>query len=149
MKLSRISISLALFLLVLLSLTAIGFTAEKGLTIRDTSMPSLVSDYHGSETETYFASNSDGGINEIIPAKYATRYLAWKKDFLSTQAGRDQWAKYENNPNFSLTIAVSSENAEALPLGNTVGTSRANWWRRRSLWVAVWTMAIRIRSIFR
>jgi len=117
MKLSRTSISLALFLLVLLSLTAIGFTAEKGLTIRDTSMPSLVSDYHGSETETYFASNSDGGINEIIPAKYATRYLAWKKDFLSTQAGRDQWAKYENNPNFSLTIAVSSENAEGAATG--------------------------------
>ena len=102
MKLSRIAISLALFLFVLLSLNAIGFTAEKGLTFRETSMPSLVSEYHGSETETYVAPSSDeGGIKEIIPAKYATRYLAWKNDFLSTQAGKDQWAIYENNPNFT------------------------------------------------
>ena len=48
MKLSRITISLALFLFVLLSLNAIGVTAEKGLTFRDT-VPTLVSEYHGSE----------------------------------------------------------------------------------------------------
>ena len=118
MKLSRIAISLALFLLVLLSLNAIGFTAEKGLTFRETSMPSLVAEYHGSETETYVAPSSDeGGIKEVIPAKYATRYLAWKKDFLSTQAGKDQWAIYENNPNFTLTITVSRENAEGAATG--------------------------------
>ena len=118
MKLSRIAISLALFLFVLLSLNAIGFTAEKGLTFRETSMPSLVAEYHGSETETYVAPSSDeGGIKEVIPAKYATRYLAWKKDFLSTQAGKDQWAIYENNPNFTLTITVSRENAEGAATG--------------------------------
>lgn len=111
MKLSRIAISLALFLLVLLSLNAIGFTAE-------TSIPSLVTEYHGSATETYAAPSSDeGGIKEIIPAKYATRYLAWKKDFLSTQAGRDQWAIYDNNPNFTLTITVSRDNAEGAATG--------------------------------
>lgn len=118
MKLSRIAITLALFLLVLLSLNAIGFTAEKGLTLRETSMPSLVAEYHGSETGTYAAPASDeGGIKEIIPAKYAARYLAWKNDFLSTQAGRDQWAVYENNPNFTLTITVSRENAEGAATG--------------------------------
>lgn len=118
MKLSRIASSLALFLLVLLSLNAIGFTAAKGLTVREASAPSLVAEYHGSETETYVASSSDeGGIREVIPAKYATRYLAWKKDFLSTQAGKDQWAVYENNPNFTLTITVSRENAEGAATG--------------------------------
>jgi len=116
MKLSRIVISLALFLLVLLSLNAIGFTAEKGLTFRE--MPSLISEYHGSETEMYAVPSSDeGGIKEIIPAKYAARYLAWKNDFLSTQAGKDQWAVYENNPNFTLTITVSRDNAEGAATG--------------------------------
>src|SRR5262245_19149912 len=91
MKLSRIAISLALFSFVLLSLNAIGFSAEKGL--------------------------EEGGINEIVPAQYASRYLAWKKEFLSTQAGRDQWAIYENNPDFTLTITVSRENAEGAATG--------------------------------
>lgn len=118
MKLSRIAITLALFVLVLLSLNAIGFTAEKGLTLKETSMPSLVAEYHGSETETYVTPSTDeGGIKEIIPEKYETRYLAWKKDFLSTEAGRDQWALYENNPNFTLTITVSRDNAEGAATG--------------------------------
>ena len=115
MKLSRITISLALFLFVLLSLNAIGVTAEKGLTFREAS---LVAEYHGSETEGFVTPASDeGGIKEVIPAKYATRYLAWKKDFLSTQAGRDQWAIYANNPQFTLTITVSRENAEGAATG--------------------------------
>ncbi len=118
MKLSRITITLALFLFVLLSLNAIGLTAEKGLTVRDTSMPALVAEYHGSETETYVSKPSDeGGIKEVIPPKYATRYQAWKKDFLSTEAGREQWAIYEKNPDFTLTITVSRENAEGAATG--------------------------------
>ncbi|MEN3325585.1 MAG: hypothetical protein V7638_392 [Acidobacteriota bacterium] len=118
MNLSRIAISLALFLLVLLSLNAIGLTAEKGLTFRETSMPSMVAAYHGAEPDTYVApSSEEGGIKEIIPAKYASRYLAWKNDFLSTRAGKDQWAVYENNPNFTLTITVSRENAEGAATG--------------------------------
>ena len=118
MKLSRITISLALVLFVLISLHAVGVTAEKGLTFRETSMPSLVSEYHGSESETYLTPSSDeGGIKEVIPAKYSTRYLAWKKDFLSTQAGRDQWDIYAKNPDFTLTITVSRENAEGAATG--------------------------------
>jgi YD repeat-containing protein len=118
MRLSRITISLALVLFVLLSLRAVGVTAEKGLAVRDTSMPSLVSEYHGSETEAFVApSSDDGGIKEVIPAKYSTRYLAWKKDFLSTQAGRDQWDIYAKNSEFTLTITVSRENAEGAATG--------------------------------
>ncbi|HEU4933780.1 MAG TPA: hypothetical protein VFT48_16970 [Pyrinomonadaceae bacterium] len=118
MKLSRITICLALFLFVLLSLNAIGSTAEKGLTFRDTSMPSLVSEYHGSESEAFITPTSDeGGIKEVIPAKYTTRYQAWKKDFLSTEAGQEQWDIYANNPHFTLTITVSRENAEGAATG--------------------------------
>ncbi|HET6976412.1 MAG TPA: hypothetical protein VFI24_08820 [Pyrinomonadaceae bacterium] len=118
MRSSRIITSLALFLFILLSLNAIGSTAEKGLTARDALFPSLVSEYHGTETESYVAPTSDeGGIKEIIPAKYATRYFAWKKDFLSTQAGRDQWDLYANNPQFTLTITVARDNAEGAATG--------------------------------
>lgn len=118
MKLSRITISLALVLLVLLSLNAIGVIAEKGLPFRDMSMPSLVSEYHVTNIDNYVTPSSDeGGIKEVIPAKYAARYLAWKKDFLSTQAGRDQWDIYENNQAFTLTITVSRDNAEGAATG--------------------------------
>jgi len=118
MKLSCIIISLALVLFVLLSLNAIGFTAEKDLTFRDMSMPSLVSEYHGTDTETYVTPTSDeGGIKEVIPAKYTERYLAWKKDFLSTEAGREQWDIYAKNPEFTLTITVARDNAEGAATG--------------------------------
>jgi len=118
MKLSRITISLALVLFVVLSLNAIGFTAEKGLSFRDASMPSLVAEYHGTESDAYVMPASDeGGIKEVIPAKYATRYLAWKKDFLSTEAGREQWDIYAKNQEFTLTITVSRENAEGAATG--------------------------------
>jgi YD repeat-containing protein len=118
MKLSRIIISLALVLFVLLSLNAIGLTAEKGLTFRDMSMPSLVSEYHGTESETYVTPTSDeGGIKEVIPAKYSERYLNWKKDFLSTEAGREQWDIYAKNPDFTLTITVARDNAEGAATG--------------------------------
>jgi len=139
MKLSRIAISLALFLFVLFSLNAIGLTSEKGLTVRETSMPSLVSEYHGSESETYVApSSEEGGIKEIIPAKYASRYLAWKKDFLSTQAGRDQWAVYEHNPAFTLTITVARENAEG------AATGKYRWDQSGKLVAATITLGCRL-----
>ena len=118
MKLSRTTITLALVLFVLFSLNAIGVTAEKGLTLRDTSTPDLVSEYHGPLAESYLTPTSDeGGIKEVIPAKYSTRYLAWKKDFLSTEAGKAQWAIYEDNPGFTLTITVSRDNAEGAATG--------------------------------
>lgn len=104
---SRTTISLALFVLVIFSLTAIGRTGKK-----------LVSDYHGSEAALEAAPTfDDGGIKEVIPAKYAARYLAWKRDFLSTPAGREQWDLYDKNPQFTLTVTVSPENAEGAATG--------------------------------
>ena len=61
--------------------------------------------------------DESGGIKEEVPDKYAARYQEWKREFLATQAGRDQWASYEHNPNFTLTIAVSRENAEGATTG--------------------------------
>jgi YD repeat-containing protein len=139
MRLSRKAIILALFVFVLLSLNAIGFTAEKSSTFRETSMPPLVAEYHGSETDTHVTTSSDeGGIKEIIPAKYEARYLAWKKDFLSSQAGRDQWAIYEDNPHFTLTITVSRDNAE----GATTGKYR--WDQSGKLIAATITLGSRL-----
>lgn len=59
----------------------------------------------------------DGGIKEDIPDKYLSRYLAWKNDFLSTPAGREQWRLFESNPQFTLTITMSSDNAEGASTG--------------------------------
>lgn len=85
-------------------------------------VPALVAEYHFAEsTESAFAawSNDDktGGIKEEIPAKYAARYLAWKKEFLSTESGRQQWELYQNNPNLTLTITVARDNSEGATTG--------------------------------
>ena len=119
MRFSRIALSLALFVIVLLSLYASGATAEKTAQSWDGARPALVADYHGVESETFIPSSSsdDGGIKEVIPAKYLGRYLSWKKDFLSTQAGRDQWDLYDKNPQFTLTITISRDNAEGAATG--------------------------------
>src|ERR1044071_8219841 len=144
MKLSRIIISLALVLFVLLSLNAIGFTAEKGLTFRDASMPSLVADYHGTETDGFVTPTSDeGGIKEVMPAKYTERYLAWKKDFLSTDAGREQWDIYEKNPAFTLTITVSRDNAEG------AATGKYRWDSSGKLVAATITLGSRLDNGYR
>jgi RHS repeat-associated protein len=46
-------------------------------------------------------------IEENIPEEYKERYDAWKKEYLSTEAGRKQWAKYADDKNFTLTITVA------------------------------------------
>src|ERR1044072_2102369 len=61
--------------------------------------------------------DESGGIKEEVPDKYVARYQEWKREFLATQAGRDQWASYEHNPNFTLTIAVPGESAEGATTG--------------------------------
>ena len=133
------AIRLALFVLVLLCLHASGTTAEKPIASCDESRPSLIAEYHGSETALLAGGGSDqGGIKELIPAKYASRYLAWKKDFLSTQAGRDQWAFYENNPQFTLTITVSSDNAEG------AATGKYSWDQSGKLVAATITLGSRL-----
>ncbi len=46
-------------------------------------------------------------IIEEIPEKYLKRYQKWKKEFLSTELGQEQWEKYANSKTFVLTIKVS------------------------------------------
>jgi len=82
--------------------------------------------------------DESGGIKEEVPDKYAARYQEWKREFLATQAGRDQWASYEHNPNFTLTIAVSRENAE----GATTG--RYKWNDAGQLVAATITLGMRL-----
>lgn len=118
MRSSHSAVSLALFFFFVLSLPATGSTAERDLQSWNGSVPSLVSEYHRSESPEYVSPGSDeGGIKQVIPEKFVSRYQAWKRDFLSTEAGRVQWALYDHNPNFTLTITVSRENAEGATTG--------------------------------
>lgn len=139
MRSSRIAISVTISLSVLFSLYATGNTAEKGPTAMDLWMPPLVAEYHLTNADVYLSSKSDeGGIKEMIPAKYQSRYLAWKKDFLSTSTGRDQWALYENNPHFTLTIVVARDNAEG------AATGKYRWNQDGKLVAATITLGSRI-----
>jgi hypothetical protein len=91
--------------------------------IASQSFPGLVAEYHG------FVANSDksaedldldnsGGIREQVPEKYAARYRHWKQEFLTTETGRQQWASYQNNPDFTLTVVITPENPEGGNTGN-------------------------------
>jgi len=90
MRSSRMTISLTVFALFVLSFSITGRTV---------------------------GASDEAGIKEIIPAKYEGRYLAWKKDFLSTDVGRAQWQLFATNPQFTLTITMSSENPEGASTG--------------------------------
>lgn len=50
-----------------------------------------------------------GGIRESVPDKYLQKYLRWKAEYLSTEAGRRQWQRYGADGRFTLTISVSPE----------------------------------------
>ncbi|MEK6280799.1 MAG: hypothetical protein AABN95_10640 [Acidobacteriota bacterium] len=91
--------------------------------IASKSSPPLVAEYHGfianstQPAENLHVSTS-GGIREQIPQKYAARYQQWKQEFLATETGRQQWASYQNNPNFSLTLVITRDNPEGGNTGN-------------------------------
>ncbi|HEV7398505.1 MAG TPA: hypothetical protein VGN86_18475, partial [Pyrinomonadaceae bacterium] len=85
--------------------------------------PALIAEYHGLATATNGSVvnrsvNDHGGIHEQIPSKYQARYDQWKREFLTTETGRQQWDSYQNNPNFTLTIVVARDNAEGGTTGN-------------------------------
>jgi hypothetical protein len=94
-----------------------------GAVITPQSLPPLVAEYHGfiansaTSVENFHPSNS-GGIREQVPAKYAARYQHWKQEFLTTETGRQQWAYYQNNPNFTLTLVITRDNPEGGNTGN-------------------------------
>ena len=99
-----------------------GQTADRSV-LSPTGTPALVAEYHGAKVTTNISvekvrTNDNGGIREEIPAKYLVRYQQWKKEFLATETGRQQWASYQNNPNFTLTVVVSRENPEGGTTGN-------------------------------
>ena len=122
MRSPRVAIYFVLFALVAVTLTGISRAARRTERPQrnDILCPLLIAAYHGPEplAEKRSAGDQGKGIIEEIPEKYATRYLNWKREFLSTEAGRDQWALYENNPHFTLRINISRDNAEGATTGN-------------------------------
>lgn len=83
----------------------------------------LVAQYHGSTANTPNSTENShpstpGRIREKVPEKYLARYQRWKREFLATETGRQQWASYQNNPNFTLTVVVTRDNPEGGNTGN-------------------------------
>ena len=70
---------------------------------------------HSSETE-----QSGGGVIEIVPPQYRDRYLRWKAEYLSTEAGRMQWQAYAGLSNFKLFIVVAKELGRSAEAGEYV-----------------------------
>ncbi len=122
MRSLRIAIIFALLASLSFSFSRIGraVVQPEPLDTNEYGCPSLVAAYHGAEPLPTTPSRDDqgGGIKEEIPDKYAARYQEWKKEFLSTDAGRNQWAYYQSNRHFALTIQLSRENAEGATTGN-------------------------------
>ena len=122
MRSPRFAISFVLLALLALSMTWKSSAARQPERSDQNEIlcPLLVAAYHGAEPLAEKRSGNDQGkgIIEDIPEKYAARYLTWKREFLSTEAGRDQWALYQNNPHFTLRINVSRDNAEGATTGN-------------------------------
>jgi hypothetical protein len=120
MRSSRIALNLALLFTVVLALSVVGYTERN-----PTSQPadeftseSLIAAYHGPESlESPASDDQSGGIKEDVPEKYLRKYQDWKEEFLSTDAGRSQWAQYAKNPHFTLTITISRDNAEGATTG--------------------------------
>jgi YD repeat-containing protein len=112
---------------------------ESSLRLMELS-PSLIASYHGNAEAAMVKSGTvdQGGIKEIVPSKYTARYEAWKKEFLSTEIGRRQWEFYGRNPNFTLTVVISSENSEG------AGTGKYKWDESGKLIAATITLGSRL-----
>ncbi|HBB87713.1 MAG TPA: hypothetical protein DC047_08875 [Blastocatellia bacterium] len=115
------------------------------LIVASPSVPALIADYHGFMTdsskpaENLYPTNS-GGIREQVPRKYAARYQHWKQEFLATLTGRQEWAFYQNNPNFTLTVVITGDNPEG---GNT---SNYEWNGDGKLVAATITLGCRLNE---
>ena len=117
---SRITLTCMLFFTVVLAFSAVASTERKptGAPSPELAYQSLIAAYHGPESVAVAPSdNQTGGIKEDIPTKYLDKYQEWKQEFLSTDAGRSQWAQYENNSHFALTITITRDNAEGATTG--------------------------------
>ncbi len=141
MRSSRTAFIFVLLASLSLAVTPVGRTAYQPdpPNAGESLYPPLVAAYHGAEPlETFSNDDRSGGIKEVIPSKYTARYGQWKTEFLSTEAGRNQWAFYQNNPNFNLTITLSRDNAE----GATTGSYK--WNAAGQLIAATITLGIRL-----
>lgn len=87
--------------------------------------PSTGITYHAKSSETdeivVVKRPTDGGIREVIPAKYQEKYHKWKDELLSTEFGQKQWERYSNNKQFILTITIAGEE------GQGAGTGKYQW----------------------
>ncbi|MGZ8846624.1 MAG: hypothetical protein ACXW3C_09195 [Pyrinomonadaceae bacterium] len=122
MRSTRVATSFVLLALLALSLTGKSRAARQPERPHRNEIlcPVLIAAYHGAEplAEKRSVNDQGKGIIEEVPEKYAARYLNWKREFLSTEAGRNQWALYQNNPHFTLRLTVSRDNAEGATTGN-------------------------------
>jgi hypothetical protein len=120
MRSSHTAVIVGMLVSLSFAVSPVGRTAREPqpLNASEFSYPSLIVEYHGAEPiESSSRDDRTGGIKEEIPGKYSARYAQWKNEFLSTEAGRSQWAAYQSNPHFTLTIAMARENAEGATTG--------------------------------
>lgn len=82
---------------------------------------SLSSDFEHSKFSDVINTPTDGGIREEILEKFRERFEKWKKEFLASDFGREQWNYYATNKNFILKIKVNTEE------GQGAGTSDYLW----------------------
>jgi YD repeat-containing protein len=138
MRSSRIIPLMTILTAVLLTPFSIGLTSSQPNT-NELTDEKLIASYHGNEpTAGPDRDDQTPGIREDVPVKYRSRYEQWKEEFLSTEAGRNQWSSYQNNPNFSLHITVARDNAE----GATTG--KYKWNDAGQLVSATITLGVRI-----
>ncbi len=97
-------------------------TSRPRITLSSESCSALIFSYHAWTSDkkraAKNASDDQPGISEDIPAKYQSHYQQWKKEFLSTEVGRNEWAAYANNTRFKLTITFARSNPEGATTGN-------------------------------
>jgi hypothetical protein len=105
-----------------------------GLTLDAFGQPTPLDTEHPPSLEE----SRGGGIEEVIPEKYKKRYQEWKTEFLSTETGREQWARYAHDTHLMLTITVSSNNR------NGGKTSQFKWDNSGQLRTATITLGSRI-----
>jgi YD repeat-containing protein len=138
MRSSRIIPLMTILTAVLLTPFSIGLSSSQP-NPNELTDEKLIASYHGNEsTAGPGRDDQTPGIREDVPVKYRSRYNQWKEEFLSTEAGRNQWSSYQNNPNFTLHITVARDNAE----GATTG--KYKWNDAGQLVSATITLGVRI-----
>ena len=85
---------------------------------------------------------TDGGIREVIPDKFRSRYESWKGELLSTQFGKEQWERYADNKDFILTIIVAGSKEKG------AGTDKLLWDDQGNLVGATITLGADIEAGF-